>query len=105
MKKYLHLFLNHKFTLINLWIIAALTSAVGIVATFISGLFIDALIESTHLRELVNISIYLLLVFLAGIALRFIVGYLYGPLKERIVFDFKKHILRHRREDLNFEFS
>lgn len=105
MKKYIFIFMKQKLTLVILGIIAILSSAVGIVGTYLSGMFIDTLIESTYVQELFRVSIYLLSVFMLGIILRFIVGYLYGPAKERIVYTFKKHILYQKKENLDVEFS
>ena len=106
MIKYIFIFKKSKTILTFLAIISIFASIIGIATTYFNGFFIDTLIISTEVSQIINLSIYLLGISLLGLLLRFFVGYIYAPLKEKIVYDLKKHVMKNvKKESLKNDYN
>jgi len=98
MRDYLFIFKKHKNFLAILFILSIMSSLMGILSTYISGMYIDLVIEATSFHSILWISIAVFATIVLNLILDFIITYMKNPLGERLVFEFKSHILSHLRK-------
>ncbi|MCL1936674.1 MAG: ABC transporter ATP-binding protein/permease [Defluviitaleaceae bacterium] len=98
MKKYLHILIKRKKTLSFYAILSILSSIVAIISIYYSGIFIDILISTTEINDIILFCLIILAISIVNLVIRYFVISILGPLKENVVYDFKFYILNHIRK-------
>lgn len=95
MKKYLFFLKKYKWKIITTIILIALLTTLEVVTPYINGLFIDSINFTDLTRYFLVICILVAVAECAEILFTYLEEVLKNTLTERLVFDFKKHILNH----------
>ena len=92
MKKYLNIFLKRRLTLIFIFALSAIGSIMVIATTYLGGIFVDNLIEATHINEVFPTLLIFIGISILSILLQSAASLVFTPTKERIKYDMKIYI-------------
>ncbi len=97
MRKYLFFLKKYYNKLIILSIIVLISSIINITTTFLSGAYIDVLVENTTLKKLYFVCIFFMVASCINLVLQYLISYIMTPTTEKLIFDIKTHLLKHLR--------
>ncbi|MCL1935813.1 MAG: ABC transporter transmembrane domain-containing protein [Defluviitaleaceae bacterium] len=90
--------MKRKGVLVAIFAMNIITSVLTIYSTYFSGLFLDTLIEVSHISDMYTVIFIFLSIILFSIIFRFIHSLILPQVKERFVYDFKIKILSSKKE-------
>lgn len=92
------IFKEHSKELLFLAIITVASSVLNILVTYIGGKYIDIVVKANTFNLIYAICSFFLILSLGNLFLTYLISYIIEPLIEKIVFDIKKHVLRHLKK-------
>jgi len=97
MKKYINIFLKRKLILIIIFFMTIITSLLGIISTYFNGIFIDGLVEATHISDIYVVLVLFFIIVILGIIFKFLFSLIIPQAKEKYIYDFKLQILNSKK--------
>jgi len=89
--------MKRKLILIAISIMSVTASILGIASTYLSGLFLDRLIEARHISDMSTTLLLFFAITILGVIFRFTYSLIITPTKERFVYDFKITVLYNKK--------
>lgn len=97
MRKYFFFLKKYYKKLILLSIVVLISSIINIMLTFLSGAYLDVLVENATLQKLYLLCLLFLGASCVNLVLQYLISYIMTPTTEKLIFDIKVYLLKHLR--------
>ncbi len=97
MRKYFFFLKKYYKKLIILSVVVLFSSVINIMLTFLSGAYLDVLVENATLQKLLFLCFLFLGASCINLVLQYLISYIMTPTTEKLIFDIKTYLLKHLR--------